>query len=39
MNENQKDQIINVFIKFLVIVVLFLLACHLAYLEGQGYAY
>lgn len=39
MNENQKDQIANVFIKFLVIVVLFLLACHLAYLEGQNYAY
>lgn len=39
MNENQKDQFANVFIKFLVIVVLFLLACHLAYLEAQSYAY
>lgn len=37
MNENQKDQFANVFIKFLVIVVLFLLACHLAYLESQSY--
>lgn len=39
MNEKQKEQIMNVFIKFLIIVVLFLLACHLAYLEGQNYAY
>lgn len=39
MNEQQKDQIMNVFIKFLVIVVLFLLASHLAYLESQNYAY
>lgn len=39
MNENQKDQVADVFIKFLVIVVLFLIACHLAYLESQNYAY
>lgn len=38
MKEYQKDQIANVFIKFFVIIVLFLLACHLAYLEGQNYA-
>lgn len=35
--ENQKNELITVFIGFVILVVLFAIAAHISYLEGLSY--
>lgn len=35
--ENQKDELVTVFIGFVILVVLFAIAAHINYLEGLSY--